>query len=165
MDCHIRIATEDDVPAISTIYNQAVAAGFQTAHTEAVDENYVRQLLAEHPADTYPVFIAEHNEVVLGWCGLSAYRPGRGALRSTAEISYYVHEDYQGQRIGTALIEHAVETAPKLGFRALFAILLDKNPRSVGLLRKFEFVQWGHMPDIAEFAGEHCGHLYFGRHV
>ena len=165
MKVSIRIATEKDVPAITTIYNHAVAAGFQTAHTELVDDSYVAQLLAEHPPEVYPVFLAEHNEMVLGWCGLSAYRPGRGALRSTAEISYYVHEDYQGQGVGTALIEQALEAAPKLGFSALFAILLDKNPRSIGLLKKYGFEQWGHMPDIADFGNERCGHLYYGRHI
>ena len=61
------------------------------------------------------------------------------------------------------MIEHALTEAPKLVFRAVFAILLDKNPRSIGLLQKFGFEQWGHMPDIADFGNERCGHLYFGR--
>jgi len=163
MESTVRLATQTDVPAITTIYNQAVAAGFQTAHTKPLAESDISRLLQEHPAAAYPVYIGEHNDVLLGWCGLSPYRPGRGALRSTAEISYYVHEDYQGQGVGTAMIEHALTEAPKLGFRAVFAILLDKNPRSIGLLQKFGFEQWGHMPDIADFGNERCGHLYFGR--
>ena len=79
MQVNIRIANEADIPAITTIYNYAVAAGFQTAHMEPLDDADIGKLLEEHPADSYPVFVAEYNELVLGWCGLSAYRPGRGA--------------------------------------------------------------------------------------
>ena len=164
MDVPIRPATEDDLPGITEIYNQAVAMQGATAHTSPVSLDERRDWLRDHIPDRYPVFVAPRASGIAGYCSLSAYRPGRMALRHTAEISYYVHEDYQGQGVGTALIEHALAEAPRLGFRSLFAILLDKNPRSIGLLQKFGFEQWGHMPDVADFAGARCGHLYFGRH-
>ena len=45
MDCRIRIAESADAPAITRIYNHAVAAGFQTAHTDPIEEGTVRQVL------------------------------------------------------------------------------------------------------------------------
>ncbi len=47
----------------------------------------------------------------------------------------------------------------------LFAILLDVNTSSVGILEKFGFEQWGHLPGVADFDGALCGHLYYGRRV
>ena len=121
--------------------------------------------LAEHREDKYPVFVADQLGNVLGWCSLSPYRPGRMALRHTAEISYYIHEDFRGMGIGSRLITHAIEQCPDLDIKTLFAILLDINTDSARLLEKFEFEKWGHMPRVADFDGLECGHLYYGRRV
>jgi Sortase and related acyltransferases len=102
---------------------------------------------------------------VAGWCSLSAYRPGRAALRFTAEISYYIGLAYHRQGIATALIEHALAACPALRIRHLFAIVLEGNQASLKLLEKMGFEQWGYLPRVADFDGREVGHLYYGRHV
>ena len=89
----------------------------------------------------------------------------REALKATAEISYYVHADHRGTGIGTALIQHAMDQCPHLGIKTLFAILLDINQASVRILDKLGFEQWGHLPRVANFDGQECGHLYYGRRL
>ena len=158
----IRIAADGDVAAITEIYNQAIELGNATAHTSAVSEAERRAWLADHSPAKHPVFVAETEEAVAGYVYLSPYRPGREALEHTKEISYFVHEDFRGQGIGSALIEHAIDQCPALGVRHLFAILLDNNPASIALLKKFGFEQWGHMPRVADFDGEEVGHYYYG---
>lgn len=165
MTIEVRIAEQADVPAITAIYNQAIVARFQTADMTAVDEANRTAWLAAHAADRYPVFVAVVDNGVRGYCSLSAYRPGREALRHTAEISYYVDADYQCKGIGTALIAYAIEQAPKVNIKSLFAILLDANAHSAGLLEKFGFERWGHMPRVADFDGIEAGHLYYGMRV
>ncbi|MDP6436217.1 MAG: N-acetyltransferase family protein [Gammaproteobacteria bacterium] len=162
MKYRIRTATDTDVPAITEIYNQAIALGNATAHVTPVTESDRQAWLAEHAPDMHPVYVAEDENTITGYCSISAYRPGRAALRHTAEISYYVHEDFRGQSVGSALVEHAIRECPEIGIRTLFAILLDNNPGSVALLEKFDFQQWGHMPDVADFDGTEVGHLYYG---
>jgi L-amino acid N-acyltransferase YncA len=103
--------------------------------------------------------------VVIGYYCISPYRPGRMALRYCKEISYYVHQDYRAQGVGTTLVKHATEQAPALGIKTLFAIMLDKNANSLALLQKFRFEQWGHMPNVADFDGEEVGHYYYGLRV
>ena len=161
----IRSAAEADIPAITEIYNQAIVGRFQTAQLTPVDENERRQWLASHNPSRHPVFVATDDSEVVGYCSLSPYRAGRDALKTTAEISYYLHRDHRGQGIGSALIEHAVAACPALGIKNLFAILLDVNTDSVRILKKFGFSQWGHMPDVAEIDGQTIGHLYFGRGI
>lgn len=161
----IRVAAEDDLPAIASIYNQAIALQSATADTSPVTLESRKLWLEEHPPDHYPVFVAAIDDRVVGYCSLSAYRPGRMALRHTAEISYYVDENFRQQRVGSALIAHAIEQSPGLEIKTLFAILLDINAGSTRILENFGFEQWGHLPGVAEFDGRECGHLYYGRRV
>jgi len=165
MSSDIRLATSADIPAIMHIYNQAVAMEGATAHTSPVSEAERHAWLAAHDPQHYPVYVAGRDGVVVAYCSLSAYRPGRMALWHTAEISYYVHEDWRGQGVGSELIAYTIKQCPQLDVKTLFAILLDINSDSVGILQKFGFSQWGHLPDVAEFNGRECGHLYYGLRV
>ncbi len=165
MNMRIRIADEDDIPAITEIYNQAITLRTATADLTPVSLKSRRAWLADHAPSEYPVFVAEDKGSVTGWCSLSPYRAGRMALRHTAEISYYIHEDFRGLGIGSHLIAHTIEKCPKLGIRVLFAILLDVNVTSVRILEKLGFQKWGHMPNVAAFDGKECGHFYYGCRV
>ncbi|RPI20395.1 MAG: N-acetyltransferase family protein [Acidobacteria bacterium] len=165
MPVTIRIAEERDLPAIVDIYNQAIALGNATADVTPLSTRGKAGWLAEHKPTNHPVFVAESAGDVVGWCSLSPYRPGRMALRYTAEISYYVHEDFRGKGIGSQLLGHAIAESPNLGIKTLFAILLDINIPSVRLLEKFGFEKWGHLPNVADFNGKECGHLYYGLRV
>ena len=158
MSLQIRVAKQTDLPAITEIYNQAIESGTSTADIAAVSLANRRKWLAAHNED-YPVFVAEEKGFVKGWCSLSPYRPGRMALRQTAEISYYIHKDFHGMGIGSSLIAEIINRCSDLGIKVLFAILLDTNYSSIGILEKFEFKKWGHLPGVAEFENRLCGHL------
>jgi len=60
------------------------------------------------------------------------------------------------------LLEHAIKVAPSLDFTILIAILFDKNPASIALLKKFGFCCWGIMPGIAKIDDQRADHLYYG---
>jgi phosphinothricin acetyltransferase len=159
------MAREADVPAITHIYNQAIAMRSATADMSPLSAADRLAWLAEHDPDHYPVYVAEYGNRVVGWCSLSAYRPGRNALRHTAEISYYVDQAYRGKGVGSALIAHAIAQCEHVHIRTLFAILLDINVDSTRILERFGFKKWGHMLNVADFDGEECGHLYYGLRV
>ena len=161
----IRIAETRDLPAIVEIYNEAIPSQRSTADTQPVRLEDRLAWFEEHRPHEYPIFVADVDGQIAGWCSLSAYRPGRAALRTTAEISYYVSTAYHRRGIGTALIEHALAACPALGILHLFAIVLEGNEASLRLLRKAGFEQWGYLPRVANFDGQEIGHLYYGRHV
>ena len=160
----LRRARADDLPNITDIYNQAILAGGQTATTEPVDEQERAKWLARHDS-RYPVFVLETGAEVIGWLSFSPHRPGRSALRFTAEISYYLHQHWQGRGVGNHLIREALAVGRDLGFKTLFAILLDVNQPSVRLLEKHGFTRWGHLPRIAQLDGRECGQYYYGRRI
>ena len=157
----IRLAVPSDLPRLVAIYNQAIAAGNATADTVPFTVEARRPWFEEHDPESHPIYVCEEGEVS-GYLSLSPYRD-RPALRRTAEVSYYVDYARHGRGIGSTLMAHALEQAPGLGKRVLIAILLEWNVASLRLLEKFGFEKWGYLPEVAEFGGRLCGHLYYGR--
>ncbi len=161
----IRIAKIEDLEQIVEIYNQAVLEKFSTADTELITlENRLDWFLLHNP-EKYPIFVYEKDDKILGWCSISPYRQGRNALRYTAEISYYIHKDFRRQGIANALIAESIDYSSRINLKTLFAIVLDRNIRSIKLLEKFGFEKWGHLPNVADFEGVECGHLYYGLRI
>jgi L-amino acid N-acyltransferase YncA len=161
----IRLAQIDDLPAIVNIYNQSIPSHRSTGDTQPLRVEDRTTWFDEHRPDTHPIFVAEVDGQVVGWCSLSAYRPGREAFRFTREISYYIDFAHHRRGIATALVEHALMACPALQIKHVFAIVLEGNEASVNLLKKMGFEQWGYLPKVADFDGKEVGHLYYGRHV
>jgi phosphinothricin acetyltransferase len=161
----IRVAQRSDLPAIVDIYNQSIPSKQSTGDTQPLRVEDRLAWFEEHRPERHPIFVAEMGSGAVGWCSLSAYRPGRAALRFTAEISYYIAPDYHRQGIATALVKHALAACPALEIRHLFAIVLEGNRASLQLLQKMGFEPWGYLPRVADFDGKEVGHLYYGRHV
>ena len=161
----IRISTANDLQAIVEIYNQAVDEKFCTADTEHVSIESRTEWLEQHSVNSYPIFVCEIEGVVRGWCSLSPYRQGRKALRTIAEISYYVHKDFRRMKIGDTLVKNSILLSKKLGFKNLIAILLEPNIASINLLKNHGFLMWGFLPDVADFDGTWCSQCIYGRRL
>ena len=155
-------AESRDLPALTAIYNQAIEAR-QTADTLPLTTKDRFPWFDSHQDERYPIIAVTHNQQVIGYGTLSQYRGGRPSLLKVAEVSYYLHKDYQQMGIGSLLMQYLIRTASKLGFKHLFALLLDTNHPSIALLEKFDFAPWGHFPNIAEIDGEVCGQFYYGK--
>jgi L-amino acid N-acyltransferase YncA len=159
----IRPSTTKDLNDIVKIYNHAVDEKFATADTEHVSLESRKDWFAQHSSETYPIYVAELNGEIIGWCSLSPHRPGRKALRSVAEISYYIHQNHRRKGVANALINHTIESAKALVFKNLISILLDLNKTSIHILEKFGFEKWGHLPDVAYIDGVICGQYIYGK--
>lgn len=161
----IREIALKDLAAVNVIYNQAVNASFQTADTKPISDLDRLQWLEAHQLDNFPIYVLEIDGKVIGWISLSAYRKGRNALRYNAEVSYYIHQDFQQQGYGSQLLTFIIKKAKALNFKTLFAILLDRNTASIKLLEKIGFEKWGVLPNVADFDGMECSHLYYGLRI
>lgn len=161
----IRIAILEDLPVIVDIYNQSIPSERSTGDTQPLRVEDRVTWFKEHRPEEHPIYVAAVDGQVVGWCSLSAYRPGRAALRFTAEISYCISLTHHRQGIGTALVKHALTACPALQIRHLLAIVLEVNQASLQLLEKMGFEKWGYLPRVADFDGKEVGHLYYGRHT
>lgn len=162
---NIRIAKLEDLGVIVEIYNQTISAGEKTADITPVTTNERKKWFESHTPDKYPIMVAEKGESIVGYLTISAYRPGRMALRHTAEVSFFIHFDHHRQGIASGLLQYAIDKCPSLQIKTLFAIIIDTNQDSIRLLEKHAFEKWGHMPRIAEFDEIEVGHLYYGLRI
>lgn len=160
----VRVANKNDLHRIVEIYNQAIAVGNATADTVVQSVEDRAAWFDEHDQN-FPIYVMLDDGLVIGWCSISPYRRGRAALQTTAEISYYLDYNYQGQGMGKELLQYVIADCGRLGIENLFALLLEVNKKSMSLLESLDFVQWGLMPNVAVFGGERCSHLIYGREV
>ncbi len=159
---NIRLAKLKDLKAIVEIYNQAILSGKSTADTEIFTREEKIPWFESHQNSNFPLYVVVVNDEVIGYVYLTAYRPGRKAMRYTAEVSYYLRNDFHRKGIGTSILEFIIIKAKELNFKTLVAILLEVNIGSIKLLEKFNFDEWGCLIDIADFKGNTCSHLYYG---
>jgi len=162
---NIRIAKYEDLELMVEIYNQAIAAGEKTADITPVSTDEREPWFEEHPPDKYPILVAESDGSIAGYLTISAYRPGRTALRYTAEVSYYIHSLYHHQGIASNLLKYAIDICPSLRIKTLLAIVIESNRASIRVLEKYGFERWGFLPRVAEFGGNEVGHLYYGLRI
>ena len=158
----IRQATIKDLSSITKIYNQAIESRKAVGDTAVFTAAQREPWLASHNGTRTPVFVYEDCGAVVGYCYLSEYRPGRQALESTAEISYFIDFNHHRKGIGSKLVQHMIGAAGELGYKNLIAILLSCNEGSIALLKKFQFEQWGTLPDVANIDANVYSHYYFG---
>lgn len=159
----LRTATPADWSRIIDIYNHAVNDGRCTADIEPLTVEGRRDWLEQHTSERYPIQLALENGIIVGWCSLSPYRPGRKALAGVAEISYYIARESRGKGVASQLMTDAITYAGENGFTHLLAILLDSNIASLKLLRKYGFRQWGQLPGIVDFGSIVCGQYIYGK--
>ena len=159
----IRFANIADLPFIVDIYNQAIRSGISTGHTKefSVDERI--DWFNKFSADKYPIYVAIKENKVIGYATLSPFREGRKAMQKIAEISFFVDSSFQNSGVGSALMDAAISDCERFGKETLLAFLLDINPHSISLLKKFSFEEWGRLPGAIDFGNNICDHLTYGR--
>ena len=149
----IRLAKKEDLARVVEIYNQAVAAKFQTAFTEPFIVAESAAGLQQYLDTSFPMFVYVEDGRVVGWLTVGPYREGRAALRYCVEISYYIHTNYQRKGIGTQLLQHALAACRDMDYKVALTIIIDRNMASIALMEKSGFVRWGYLPGVAEYDG------------
>ena len=161
----IEKATTEDLYDILKIYNQAVKKGFQTADTKALEYQDFKREFVKRDLNKFPFFVFKDENNTIGWISISPYRYSRPALNKVAEVSFYVDQSHLSKGIGTMLLNYALKECRKLNYDTVVAILVGKNSKSISLLRKFEFEEWGRIPNAYQFKNITSDHLYFGKKI
>ena len=159
----IRHATSDDLPAIVAIFNAAIPTGV-TAETAPISIESRRAWFEEHSPATYPLWVEERDGVIAAWLSVSQYYR-QSAYDATGEVSVYVEPSYQRRGIARALLQLALETAPRLGLNTLIGYVWAHNEASIRLFEAQDFERWGRLPDIAVVNGKPVDTVILGRHI
>ncbi len=62
-------------------------------------------------------------------------------------VGLAVRKEYQGEGLGTILMEYAIDFAKKAGYQSMELGVLSDNKVAQGLYKKMGFVEWGRLPD------------------
>jgi phosphinothricin acetyltransferase len=162
---NIRDAKMEDIDYINDIYNQAINEKFKVAYLTPWTRNMRLEWFKEHNRKEYPIYVAETENIIKGFVYINPYRPGREAVKQTAEISYFVDKNYRKMGIGKKLIEYMESKCSEIGIKTLFGIIIDNNEESIRFLEKCGYKKWGHLPKIAVFDNIEVGHLYYGKRI
>ena len=137
----VRNATVADADAITAIYNQGIAersATFETSPRQVAD---LVQRLGE--VERYPLLVAtDAMGDVLGWAGLSSYRP-RDCYAGIGEFSVYLAADARGRGIGRQLLNALIDVARQRGYWKLLSRIFLFNTASRALCRSVGFREVG----------------------
>jgi len=94
--------------------------------------------------------------------GQAAFKSIRWFNRK-AELSLFIHPEYQGKKIGSGIIEAMISHAFKhLNLHRLEAEVIDYNPAAIRLVEKLGFVNEGRLREARYFDGKYYDILRYG---
>ncbi len=150
---HIRLATENDIPNILSIFNDALL------HTTAVYSYQPASLEDQlewfnHKKDSdIPIYVAEDKQGILGFITYGPFRV-RPAYKYTVELSIYVDQKARNQGVGKALMQEIVAVCDKKGLATLICGVDSKNTASIALCKKFDFTYCGTLKKVGYKFGQ-----------
>jgi phosphinothricin acetyltransferase len=151
MTIRVRAADAADAASIADIYNQGIADRGATFETKWRSEADIAERL-EH-AGRYPLLVAVDGDSIVGWAGLSRYRP-RECYDGIAEFSIYLDRAARRRGIGRLLLNALVESAGEHGFWKLVSRIFPFNAASRALCRSCGFREVGTYEKHGRLDGE-----------
>ena len=139
MSLHIRHAEQDDAEAVARIYNQGIDDRGATFETRLRTADQMRERLRDQAR--FPILVAVDDRV-LGWAGLSSYRP-RECYAGIAEFSIYLDRAARGHGVGRQLLDALIEEAQSHGFWKIVSRVFPFNTASRALCRACGFREVG----------------------
>ncbi len=135
----IRPAAENDLPALTAIYNAAVSGTAFTGHLQPLMLDERRAWWAAHADPRYPVLVAASaDDALLGYASLSLWYD-TPVYAHTAESSLYLAPDAQGRGLGTSLMRALLTEAKRIGHHVVLARIWAGNAPSIAMCRKCGF--------------------------
>ena len=142
-------ATISDLPFIVAVYNQSIPAGLATADHQTITVEERINWFYAHNTTSHPLWIVCKNGQPAGWLSFNKFYE-RQAYTGVGEISLYLHNDYQGQKIGKQCLSLAIEESRQRKLHTLLALIFAHNAISVKLFEETGFQKWGHFPQVAD---------------
>ena len=148
----IRDATEQDLPAIRDIYNDAVLNTTAIWNEQPVDLGNRQAWFSARHAQGYPILVSIENGEVTGYASFGDWRPFDGFCH-TVEHSVYIRADQRGKGLGPQLLTALIERAKACDKHVMVAAIESGNAASIGLHQRLGFAITGQMPQVGRKFG------------
>ena len=161
----IRSGQENDVPAITEIYNHYVVNTTVTFDVEpyAADRRrfWFRQFT---PAGRHQIVVAERAGAVVGYAYSTVFR-ARAAYDSTVETTVYVDRSALRGGIGTALYTDLFARLAKSGVHRAIACIALPNEPSIALHERLGFRAKGSLAEVGHKFGKYWDIGWFEKSI
>lgn len=139
----VREVKPDDAAEILEIYNPIIRDSAISFEVDPLSEAEMRDRIASYTAELpWLVSVHEASGKITGYAYASKHR-ARAAYRFNAEVSAYVHPDYQGQGLATRLYQAVFSILHDKGYRNAYAGVVQPNEASNHLHTKLGFREIG----------------------
>jgi len=150
-------ATEDDLPPILAIYNDAVRNTTAIWNEVEVDLSERRAWFRDRQAKGFPVLVAKakaktEDGNVLGFSSYGDWRSWDG-YRHTVEHSVYVQADARGKGVGRNLLAALIVRAKDAGKHVMVAGIEASNAPSIHLHKTLGFQDAGVLREVGSKFG------------
>jgi putative acetyltransferase len=157
---HVRATEPSDIEAISEIMNSPGVIR-NTLQTPYQSVEWRRERFANYRPGSRSL-VAEVDGRVVGNLGLTP--EGSDRRKHVGSIGMAVHDDFQGQGVGTALMEVIIELAERwMGLTRIELSVYTDNAPAIALYKKFGFEIEGTAPRYAFRDGEYVDAYYMAR--
>jgi L-amino acid N-acyltransferase YncA len=157
MNVTIRPFHKDDWKSVSTIYEQGLQTRNATFETELPEyENWIGKF------NPHLLWVATSDDKTIGWAGLQPVST-RKVYEGVVEVTIYIHKNFGGKGVGSALMAHLVAESEKAGIWTLYASIFPENTASIRLHVSNGFREIGYREKIAQLDGKWRNTLLFER--
>ena len=143
----IRLATEDDLEEILTIYNDIILTTTAVYDYEPHTIEMRKAWFNTKKEQGFPVFVAEEDGRIAGLSSIGPFRNWAG-YKYTVENSVYVDAAQRGKGIGKLLMPPIIAAAKGLGMHAIVSGIDASNDASIRLHQSFGFVEVAHFNEV-----------------
>lgn len=159
----LRPLTDDDAQTIAIMGNNKLIADNMRdvfphpyhAHHAVAFINNVKQ---QNPTRVFGIVA---NDILVGTCGIF---PADDVYRNSAEVGYWLGQDYWGQGIAlqalNLLVDYGFNT---LGMHRIYASVFEPNTASAKVLQKAGFIHEGTRRQSVYKNGQHLNELLFAK--
>lgn len=143
----IRNATENDLQQTLDIYNEIIANSTAIFQYEPQTIEMRRAWFIEKKEKKFPVFVAEENNIIVGFSTFGQFRNWQ-AYQYSVENSVYVKADCRGLGIGKLLLQPLIDAAKEMQLHTIIAGIVADNEASLALHKQFGFVEVAHFKEV-----------------
>jgi len=142
---------------VSEIYRQGLLTRNATFETEVPDyETWIKKFHG------HLLWVVTVDDKVVGWAGLQPVST-RKVYEGVVEVTIYIHNQFCGNGIGTALMKHLIDESEKARIWTLYASIFPENAASVRLHTTHGFREIGYREKIAMLDGKWRNTVLFER--
>ncbi|MEY4023452.1 MAG: hypothetical protein RLZ23_413 [Actinomycetota bacterium] len=150
---HLRLATLEDLPAITAIFNSVIASSNSVYREEQVPLSERLAWFNEKQSHGFPIIVVEESAEILGYGGYGTFRPAQG-YHLTVEHTIHIAESHRGKGIGKVILADLLDRATTAGFHTMIGAIDSENLASIALHEKFGFTECARIKEVAKKHGK-----------